>query len=537
MIRISFCIAAALLGACATTQPATPPADDVLEGVGLPERAPAVKPADRPVPTAMPITVKALRKPPPMTIVSLPVPNKPIVSIRLVFRAGAIDDPAGKEGLTSLTTELMSQGGTASLTASQLLDALFPMAAELEASTEKEFTVFTGRVHRDKLPAFLKIFTEVLLKPRWDPKEFARLKAQTRNHVTHWLRGENDEELGKIGLDALLYPGHPYRHYNSGTVAGIDAITLDDVKAQAKRVFTQDRLVVGLAGATDAALESQVKMALAKLPATGAALIELPEAPGVRGKTLILKKDALSTAISMGFSTPLRRDDPDYYAVAFAMSYLGEHRQFHGVLFTELREKRGLNYGDYAYVEHYRQAGENAPRNNMARTSQDMSIWVRPVEPQNAVFATRGTLYFLNEMLNKPIPKENFETARGFLTGATRLWEQTDQRRLGYAIDALFYGTPNFLEDYRNAMATLTPEQMQAAMRKYVDAGNLNFVFVAKDAEALKVALTTQAPTMMSYPTPKDEAVLKTDKAISAYPLPMHPSLIEIVDAQSFMEK
>lgn len=173
----------------------------------------------------------------------------------------------------------------------------------------------------------------------------------------------------------------------------------------------------------------------------------------------------------------------------------------------------------------------------MARTSQDMSIWLRPVEPQNAVFATRGALYFLNEMLTKPIPKENFETARGFLTGATRLWEQTDQRRLGYAIDALYYGTPNFLEDYRKAMAALTPEQMQAAMRKYVDAGNLNFVYVAKDAEALKTALMTQAPSPISYPTSKDDAVLKADKAVSVYPLPMHPSLIEVIDAQAFMEK
>lgn len=536
MIR-SQLLAAMLLVGCATT-PTAAVEDDVLDA-GLPTRAQAavVKPVDRPVPAPAPVVMKPLRRPPPMTIVALPVPNKPIVSLRLVFRTGAIDDPAGKEGLTALTTELMSQGGTASLTSSQLLDALFPMAAELGASTDKEFTVFTGRVHRDKLPAFLKIFTDVLLQPRLDAKEFERLKSQAKNQITDRLRGENDEELGKVALDALLYEGHPYRHYNGGTVAGLNAITLDDVKAHVKNVFTQDRLVVGLAGATDAALERQVKAALAKLPATGVAPRELPDAPGPRGKTLILKKDAISTAISMGFTTPLRRDDPDYYPMAFAMSYLGEHRQFHGVLFTELREKRGLNYGNYAYVEHYRQDGENAPRNNLGRTTQDMSVWIRPVEPQNAIFATRGALYFLDEMLNKPIPKENFETARGFLTGATRLWEQTDQRRLGYTIDALYYGTPNFLEDFRQAIAKLTPEQMQATMRKYVAAEALNFVYVAKDAEGVKALLTTQTPTPITYPSPKDDAVLKADKGIAPYPLPMHPSLIQIVDAQEFMEK
>ena len=70
-------------------------------------------------------------------------------------------------------------------------------------------------------------------------------------------------------------------------------------------------------------------------------------------------------------------------------------------------------------------------------------IWLRPVEPKNAVFATRGILYFLDEELHQPIPAERFETARGFLIGYTRqTWEQTDQRRLGYAIDELYYGAP-----------------------------------------------------------------------------------------------
>src|SRR2546421_5454449 len=52
-----------------------------------------------------------------------------------------------------------------------------------------------------------------------------------------------------------------------------------------------------------------------------------------------------------------------------------------------------------------------------------------------SVFATRGALHFLSAFIQQGIPKERFETARNFLLGYTRLWEQTDQRRLGYAID------------------------------------------------------------------------------------------------------
>ncbi len=73
-----------------------------------------------------------LKQPAPMQLVVLANPQNPIVSFRLVFHTGSIDDPKGKEGLTALTANLLSEGGTRELTSAQLLEALFPMAAELE---------------------------------------------------------------------------------------------------------------------------------------------------------------------------------------------------------------------------------------------------------------------------------------------------------------------------------------------------------------------------------------------------------------------
>ncbi len=531
-------LAAALLvlASCATTpEPAAaPPPDDLLENAKLPARK--KKPA--PAPEAAPVPTRALAAVAPLTVVLQPVKDKQIVAVRVVFHTGAVDDPPGKEGLTALTTAVLSEGGTVELSSAQLLEALYPMAAELDGHCDKEFTVFEGRVHTDKLDRFLAIFTDVLLKPRFDPKEFERLRTAALNTVKTRLRQENDEELGKVGLDALLYAGHPYRHYNGGTVAGLTSLTLDDVKAHWARVFTQDRAVLGLAGAVDEKLATKVKDLLAKLPATGAPLLAIPPAPGVRARTLIIQRDTLSTAGSFGASWPLRRDDPDYYAVAFGMSYLGEHRQFHGRLFTELREKRGLNYGTYAYAEHHRQAGwSSIPAVNVGRAAQEVTVWLRPVEAKNGVFATRGVLFLIGELLGLPIPRERFDTARGFLIGYTRTWEQTDQRRLGNAIDDLFYGTPGFLQKYRAALETMTPEKMQEALKRHLDPTRLNFVYVTKDAEGLKAKLTSKDPSPIVYPTPKGEDVLAADKAIEAYPLPMHPALIEIVDANAVMEK
>jgi zinc protease len=526
-------LALALLASCATTPPPPAAEDDVLENAKLPPRKALPPPAPAPVP----VPVRPFATLAPLTVVLQPVKDKPIVAIRIVFHAGAIDDPAGKEGLTALTTSVLSEGGTVELSSSQLLEALYPMAAALDGHSDKEFTVFEGRVHIDKLDRFLKIFTDVLLQPRFDPKEFERLRTAALNTVRTRLRQENDEELGKVGLDAVLYRGHPYRHYNGGTVASLTSLTLEDVKAQWQRVFSQDRAVIGLAGAVDSKLSAKVLALMQKLPAVGAASVVIPPAPGFRGKTAIIQRDTLSTAGSFGYSWTLRRDDPDYFPVAFGMSYLGEHRQFHGRLFNELREKRGLNYGTYAYAEHHRQDGWGSiPAVNVGRAAQDATIWLRPVEPKNGVFATRGVLYLIGEVTGLPVPEDRFETARGFLIGYTRTWEQTDQRRLGWAIDNLFYGTPDFLENYRKALAAMTPAVMQAALKRHLDPTALNFVYVTKDAAGLKAKLTGKAPSPIEYPSPKPAEVLELDKAIAPFPLPMHPELIEIVDANNVME-
>src|SRR5262249_35187827 len=156
----------------------------------------------------------------------------------------------------------------------------------------------------------------------------------------------------------------------------------------------------------------------------------------------------------------------------------------------------------------------------------DFSLWLRPVEPANAVFATRAALYFLDQLINSGIPPEAFDVLRGFLTGYTRQWDQTDQRRLGYAIEELYYGTPNFLEAFRSAIARMTPEDVRQAVRRHLNPARLNFVFVSKDARELAGALGGESPRGISYPSPKPPEVLKVDKEINSFPLPIEAGSI-----------
>src|ERR1700694_4849245 len=203
------------------------------------EAAASRRPAEDAPPAGEEDRTRPLSAPRPMFTIVQADQQKPIVSFRLVFRAGSVSDPPGKEGLTALTATLMQEGGTQELSSAELLQALFPIAGEISVQSDKELTAFYGRVHKDNVDRFFKIFADILLEPRFDPKEFERVRTDALNRIRNQLRGQDDETLGKTALESQLYPDHPYRHFEGGTVAGLSAISLPDVVVHRKKVFSQ----------------------------------------------------------------------------------------------------------------------------------------------------------------------------------------------------------------------------------------------------------------------------------------------------------
>src|SRR5512144_383746 len=163
-------------------------------------------------------------------VVTLPANSHPVVALALSFHAGAVDDPPGKAGLTYLTARVMAEGGTEKLSAKQLLETLFPMAADLRARVDKEQTTFFANAHRDHVQKMVQILGDVVAHPRFDASEFARLRDAAVNDVEKRLRQGDDENLGKEALAELMYRGHAYGRLTLGHVADLRKLTLDDVK-------------------------------------------------------------------------------------------------------------------------------------------------------------------------------------------------------------------------------------------------------------------------------------------------------------------
>ena len=87
--------------------------------------------------------------------VALPMPNSPLVTIRIGFRVGSIHEPESQKGLNALTALMMGRGGTASMSYEELTERLYPWSASISAQFDKEMTVLVGEVHRDHLDPFV----------------------------------------------------------------------------------------------------------------------------------------------------------------------------------------------------------------------------------------------------------------------------------------------------------------------------------------------------------------------------------------------
>jgi zinc protease len=471
--------------------------------------------------------------------VLLPSANNPLVAIRLHFDVGSADDPPGKEGLAALTAAMLGEGGTKEHTYSEVLDALYPMAARIGYHGDVDTVVFEGTVHRDNLAAFADLLAAQILEPRFSSDDFARNKQDIVDYLTKTLRGNDDENLGKNAFQSLLFKRHPYRHTRFGTVAGLGAITVDDVKRFYAEHYTRDRLIVGVAGGYPEDFARTFVSRFDALPAHGRPRATLPRAPGPKAtELLIVEKDARANAISFGHTLKITRADDDFYPLTVARSYLGEHRTFNGVLMINMRQKRGLNYGDYAYVENFVQDGWTTfPRPNVTRRQQHFEVWIRPVAPANTGFALREALYETDKLIREGIPAGGFEATRTFLLNYSNLWAQDVSRRLGFAIDAEVYGK-DLIAELQARLPKMKKADVDRAIRKHLSVKKLAIAIVSDKAEELRQALTSGKPTPIVYDTPETPPeVLKEDKVIERFPLPIAPSRVTLVPVDRMFEK
>ena len=444
--------------------------------------------------------------------------NSDLVDVSFLFNVGPALDPTGKKGLAALTAMMLTEGGTRAMTIDELNKAFFPMAAGFSSQVDKEMTRLTGSVHRDNLDAWYALVSDMLMDPGFRENDFERLKTQLKNSVATDLKGNNDEELGKEVLYEKLYgPDHPYGSVNNGHESDIQSLTLEDVKAFYTQHYTQANLMLGLAGGYDDSFKQQILSDLSRLPAGEKSIGKIPAAPKLDGRSAtVIQKETPAVAVSYGFPIDLRRGDKDWVALWLVRSWLGEHRSSNSHLYQRIREARGMNYGDYAYIEYFpRGMFRFMPNANLGRQQQIFQVWLRPLRNNNdAHFATRVSLFELHKLIDDGMSTEDFEATRNFLDKYVAQMTSSQSRQLRYAMDSEYYDIDAFAAYIKNGLEQLTLNDVNKAIRKHLQMDDIHFVFISKDAAELKNRLESEQTSPLEYNTEKPEELVSEDRII-----------------------
>jgi zinc protease len=458
----------------------------------------------------------------------------PQLNVKLLFTVGSADDPEGKEGLATLSAAMIANAGSRQHTYTEITRALYPMAGGFSGQVDKEMTTFTASVHRENWERYADIALRQLVEPGFREEDFNRIKARQLNALTSDLRSNNEEELGKERLQGNVFKGTPYEHTVMGTVAGIEAITLDDVREFVARSYSQGNVLVAIGGDAPEVVVTDIRAVVGSLPA-GAADVPTPvnaRKPGGR-EVEIIKKDTRATAISFGHPIAVTRSHPDFPALWLARAWLGEHRSSISHLYDRIREQRGMNYGDYAYIEAFPGGMfQFFPSPNIARRAQLFEIWIRPVPPEQAHMALRIAVHELEKLVANGLTQQQFENTRDYLMKNVFVMTSTQNQQVGYALDSRWYGIGEFTSYMRDHISKLTLDDVNRAIRTHLDPQNLSIVMITDDAEGLRQALVSDAPSPINYDSPKPPTIVEEDKVLMVKPLGITATKVTITPVE-----
>lgn len=458
----------------------------------------------------------------------------PQLNIKLLFNVGSADDLRGKEGLAQLAASMVAEAGSRQQSYDEIKRALFPIAGSFDAQVDKEMTTFTGITHRDNWMKFVDVTLPMLLEPGFFAEDFKRLKESQLNALKEDLRSSNEEELGRERLQGNIFGGTPYEHPVLGTVRGVESVTLEDVRNFIASHYTRGNLTAGLAGGVPDALVQRLKSSLNSLPEG-----KTPDPGGVVGKRSsgieveVIEKETRATAISFGHPIEVTRSHPDFTALWVARAWLGEHRSSMSHLYNRIREVRGMNYGDYAYIEAFpRGMFQLLPSPNVVRRAQIFEVWIRPLAPENAHMALRIAIHELEKLITNGLTPQQFASTRDYLMKNVFVMTATQDQQLGYALDSRWYGIGEFTSYMREQLKKLAADDVNRAIKKHLSAKDLSVVIITKDTRGLKEQLAKDAPSTIRYDAPKPADVLEEDKIIGARKLNIKAEKIRITPVE-----
>jgi len=402
-----------------------------------------------------------------LTVLLLEKHGVPIVNFAALVKTGAAADPAGEEGLASITAQLLRKG-TQKRTAQQFAADSDFTGGSIEADASADFSSVSGEFLNKDLTRGLDLFSDALLHPIFPQSEVDKLLAQSLDGV----RAAKDEARSVLGTyyNAYLFNGNGYGRTSDGDEISLTRIHRDAILKFYETYYAPGNIILAVAGDFQTAdMKKKLEEVFGQWPSKPVTLAQIPILPPVKGKKLLLvdKPDATQTYFAIG-NVATAAGDPDRVAIRLVNTVFGG--RFTSLLNEALRVESGLTYGAISAFDPRKAPGPfgiySYTKNESTAQAIDMALQV------------------LQKLHKQGITAEELASAKSYIKGQFPPSIETSKQLAQIIAINEFYGLDDReINDLEARLDAVTPAIAQQVIQKHFPTDNLVFTLIGKRSD------------------------------------------------------
>jgi predicted Zn-dependent peptidase len=378
------------------------------------------------------------------------MPETRSVSLAVYVGIGSRIETKDDAGTSHFLEHMVFKGSAKRPTAADISQVIESKGGVVNASTDKEVTVFWSRVPARHYLVALDVIADLIRAPMLRSTDVD----SERNVIVEELRMYRDQPQDRVHtlVDELLYPRHPLGWEVAGREEVVLGMTSDRLRDFMQRGYAPSRTVVALAGplSADEAIAA-VDEALGGL-APREVVRSKPAPRAGKAHAKLLGKRAEQTNLCVGWRS-VHTTHADKFSIDMLNAVLGEGMSSR--LFLELREKRGLAYDVHSYDANYSDAGHLVVYAGFA--------------PQNGAEVLKAIMREVARLREELVPDVEIERVRDFAKGRLELRLEDTRGVSGWlAGQELFLGRVRSVEEVCAIIDGVTPADMQRVAREYL---------------------------------------------------------------------
>lgn len=405
--------------------------------------------------------LKFTRLPNGIGILTFVKPEAQSVQMAIHVRVGSRNEPEALNGVSHFIEHMLFKG-TPSRSSKAISQAIEGVGGSVNAFTDRDNTCYYTKVPYDKAEMAFEVLTDLFYHASFDSKEFDR----ERHVITEEIH-MYDDQPDSVAMDQLmqqLWSGHPLGRSILGPIETIQSVSRADVLAYRKANYIPARTIYSFCGRIDhdrcVAAVSNVAGRLRNPKTT--------REPEVYSRAIPLdpftltRREIQQTHIAAGWRIPGFEDRAGYpYACVALSALLGESMMSR--LFQSIRERRALCYNI----------------NSCALLGNDHGalIIAAGCDPKKAFQGTKAIFTEIRKLIEKPIPKAEFNRTIEYICGRFRL--RMDASPMGWYAGRALFNQPMDPEAVIASLRALTPLDLKRAANDYLQPNQLALSIVA----------------------------------------------------------